>query len=199
LENLPKSGPCIVAANHLSILDAPLVYGLIGSEEITGWAAEKWEWHPIFGPILRLGGGIFIDRGEVDREALRAAVRWLQDGKVFGMSPEGTRSRVGALIRAKTGVAYLAHETKATIVPLAVIGTDTGIEELLHFKRPELTVRIGKPFHLPPLDPDQRTASLRRNADEVMCRIAALLPPRYWGVYAEHPRLKEILAASAHE
>ncbi len=197
LENLPPQGPYIIAVNHLSILDVPFVYGILGGPHITGWAAEKWERHPLVSPLLRLGHGIFIQRGKVDRGALRAAVSWLREGKVFAMAPEGTRSRTGGLQRAKTGIAYLAHLTGAPIVPMALIGTERGIPAALRLRRAQLILRIGKPFRLPPLDRKDRAGSLRRNTDEVMCRIAALLPPEYRGVYADHPRLQELLPEQA--
>ncbi len=196
LENLPPNGPYILTANHLSIFDLPIAYGWLGSEDVTGWAAEKWEQHPIFGPLLRLGGGIFIQRGEVDRGALHAAVAWLQAGKIFGMSPEGTRTKTGGLARAKTGIAFLAHKTNAPIVPLGLIGTEKIGPALKRLRRARVTVRIGKPYTLPALDEDNRTSGLRANTDEVMCRIAALLPPEYRGIYAEHPRLKELLTGT---
>jgi 1-acyl-sn-glycerol-3-phosphate acyltransferase len=195
LQHLPTQGPYILASNHLSRLDTVLVYSLAGGGHLTGWAAEKYQRHWLFGPILRLGGGIFIRRGEVDREALQSAVDWLRAGRAFGMAPEGTRSKTGALIRAKTGVAYLANASGAPIVPVAITGTERAVPELLRLRRPRLTVRIAKPVHLPQVADDERAAGLRRNTDEIMCRIAALLPPQYRGVYADHPRLQEMLAA----
>lgn len=195
LENLPSHGPYILAANHLSRLDLPLVYGLIGDRRIAGWAAEKYERHWFFGALLRIGGGIFIRRGEVDRGALHAAVEWLRAGKVFGMAPEGTRSSTGALIRAKTGAAYLANETGAPLVPVAITGTERALRTLLRMRRPRVSVRFGEPFFLPPVPEQDRIAGLLCNTDEIMCRIAAMLPPAYRGLYADHPRLKQILEA----
>ncbi len=193
LDNLPESGPYILALNHLSYFDLPFVFGLIGGENVTGWAAEKYARHPIFGPILRMGSGIFIDRGVVDRSALSAAEDWLSQGKIFGMAPEGTRSKDTQLQRGKTGVAYLSHLTGTPIVPIGLFGTEDTIRCWLRLRRPTFHMRIGEPFTLPPLDPKNRTASLRRDTDEIMCRIAALLPPEYRGVYADHPRLQELL------
>jgi 1-acyl-sn-glycerol-3-phosphate acyltransferase len=66
---------------------------------------------------------------------------------------------------------------------------------LLRLRRQRVDIAIGRLFALPPLDPDDRAASLRRNTDEIMCRLAALLPPSYRGHYADHPRLRELLAA----
>jgi 1-acyl-sn-glycerol-3-phosphate acyltransferase len=196
LENLPAHGPYILAGNHLSRLDLPFIYGLIGNERMTGWAAEKYQRHLFFGTLVRMGGGIFIRRGEVDRGALEAAVDWLRAGKVFGMSPEGTRSRTGALIRAKTGAAYLAAETGAPVVPIAITGTERALATLLHLRRPTVRARFGKPLSLHIPAGEDRGVALRRNSDEIMCQIAAMLPPEYRGVYADHPRLKELLGAT---
>lgn len=196
-ENLPPQGPYIVAANHLHLLDAPLLYGLLGGEQVSGWAAEKWRNDPFIGRILKLGGATFIRRGEVDREAISAAVDWLKAGKVFGIAPEGTRSKTGGLIRGKSGIAYIAHEAGAAIVPVGHFGTEKIWPALARLRRQPVTVRIGKPFVLPPLDSHDRAASLRRQADEVMCRIAVLLPAEYRGLYTDHPRLTALLAEVA--
>ncbi len=196
LGNVPSEGPYIMASNHLGLVDVPLIFGLVGGEHLTGWAAEKWQRHLIFGTLLRMGGGIFIQRGEVDRKALEGAIRWLEAGNVFGMAPEGTRSKTGGLIRAKTGIAYLVDHVDVPILPVALTGTEAAIRSLLRLRRQRVTVRFGELFELPPLDAGDRSASLRRNADEVMCHIAALLPPEYRGVYAGHPRTRELLNTS---
>ncbi len=197
LENVPESGPFLMVSNHLSMSDVPVAYIYLGGPHITGWAAAKWRNHPFFAPIVHLGGGIFIERGEVDRSALDAALAWLRSGKAFGMSPEGTRSRNSGLQRGKTGAAYLADGADVPILPVGLIGTDRTFRSLLRLRRPEIIVRIGKPFKLPPLDDEHRSLSLRRNTDEIMCRIAALLPPRYWGYYAGNPRVLELVEQSS--
>jgi 1-acyl-sn-glycerol-3-phosphate acyltransferase len=192
VNNIPKSGPFIFATNHMSYVDPVLLYYYIGGEHITGWAADKYRKH-IFGAIAKLGNPIFIRRGVVDRDALDAGVEALKSGLAFGLAPEGTRSTTGALIKAKTGISYLAEHSKAPIFIAAITGTEKAVSELKRLHRPHLKVRFSKSFHLPPLDPDDRTASMRRNADEVMCRMAAMLPPEYRGEYADHPRLAEFL------
>jgi 1-acyl-sn-glycerol-3-phosphate acyltransferase len=194
-ENIPSRGPYIVITNHLSFLDAPIVYELLGGPELTGWAAEKWEHNLIFGTVLRTIGTYFVQRGQVDRGALDFAVAWLRAGHVFGMAPEGTRSHTGGLNKAKTGVAYIAHYSGAPILPIAHAGTDHAMRSLLRLRRQRIDIVIGRPFHLPPLDPEHRAGSLRRNTDEAMCRLAALLPASYRGFYAQHPRLLELLAS----
>lgn len=194
-QNLPARGPYILAANHLGMLDAPLIYSEVGGPDIAAWVAEKWEHHWILGPFMRAANGIFIQRGEVDREALDAAVAWLRSGKVFGMAPEGTRSRTHQLNRGKSGIVYLAQQADVPIVPAAFINTEDALPALLRLRRKRAVLRIGEPFRLPPLDPARRAESTRQQADEVMCRIAALLPEPYRGVYADHPRLQALLAS----
>ncbi|HET7011767.1 MAG TPA: lysophospholipid acyltransferase family protein [Anaerolineales bacterium] len=194
-ENIPERGPYIVVANHLSFLDAPVLYEVVGGPQLSGWAAEKWERNLVFGTILRTMGIHFIQRGLVDRSALDFAVEWLRSGGTFGMSPEGTRSQSGALNQAKTGVAYIAHHSGASILPIAHHGTERAMRSLLRLRRQRIDVTVGRLFSLPPLDPDDRAASLRRNADEVMCHLAALLPPSYRGFYADHPRTQALLAS----
>jgi 1-acyl-sn-glycerol-3-phosphate acyltransferase len=195
LENIPKEGPYILAPNHMSRADTPLLFIYFGGKNVTGWVANKYRRNLFFGLLVQLGNPIFIRRGEVDRQAIDAAANALRAGKIFGLAPEGTRSRVGSLIRGKTGIAYLADLAQAPIFPTAITGTNTLFHNLLKLRRTNITVTFGELFHLPPLDPEDRSASLRRNTDEVMCRIAAMLPEEYRGVYADHPRLKEILEA----
>ncbi|MGH2605958.1 MAG: lysophospholipid acyltransferase family protein [Anaerolineales bacterium] len=194
-ENMPSRGPCLLAANHLAFLDPPFVYSELGGDFTAGWAAEKYERHPLFGPVLRLGGAIFIRRGEVDRGALAAALAALRQGKTFWLAPEGTRSPNGSLIRGRTGVAYLAYRGDAPIIPAAVTGTERARADLSRLRRPTFTLTVGRPFRLPRLDHDPRPEELRQGADEVMCQIAALLPPAYRGVYADHPRTRELVGS----
>ena len=193
VENIPSAPPYIVVANHLSYFDAPLLFTILKVEKITGWAAEKYQHHPLYGPFVNLHGGVFIQRGKVDRQALATAIDRLQNGYVFGIAPEGTRSHTGTLAHGKTGTAYLANEADVPIVPFAISGTDKALRTLLRFRRPHLSVRVGQPFHLPPVNEETRSTDLRRNTDEIMCRIAAMLPPSYRGVYSDHPRLEEFL------
>jgi 1-acyl-sn-glycerol-3-phosphate acyltransferase len=192
-QHLPTTGPCLIVANHLSFLDAVLIFALLGGDDLMAMAAEKWERNLIFGTILRLGNAYFVRRGQVDRQALERAADWLRAGKIFGIAPEGTRSKDGGLGRARPGVAYLASLVDCPVVPIAHWGTETTWSAWLRLRRPRIEVRIGPPFHLPAIDPENRSASLRSNADEVMVHLAALMPPERRGLYAQHPRLVELL------
>jgi 1-acyl-sn-glycerol-3-phosphate acyltransferase len=126
---------------------------------------------------------------------MRAALDYLRTKQgMLGIAPEGTRSRVGKLIQAKPGVAMLAEKANVPIIPVAIRGSEDAMRKILSLQRPKLIVRFGKPFMLPPMQRENRDVSLQANTDEIMCRIAALLPPEYHGYYATNPRLKEILS-----
>lgn len=195
LGNLPSQGGYILAANHLSVVEVPLLYCLIGRKDITGLVAKKHQKNPLFRWLVNSMGGIWLNREEADARAIRAAREHLRSGGVLGISPEGTRSPTGALIPAKTGVAYLAAQADVPILPVGVVGTWKITRKILTLQRPEILVNIGQPFRLPPVPREQRAQALRSNTEEIMSRIAVLLPPEYRGVYATHPRLEELLQA----
>jgi len=192
-ENIPAHGPYILAINHMSKADPPLIWISWPRIQIRFFAAEKWERHLIFGPLMKHSGAIYINRGEVDRKALREALEALEDGAVFGLSPEGTRSRVGALIKARDGTAYLASRADVPIVPVGLVNTDRLGSNMAHFRRTHVEARIGKPFQLPVTGARPKGNELAACTHLIMVQIAALLPQRYWGYYSESPALKAFL------
>lgn len=197
LENVPEQGAALLAVNHLSRIDPPLVFALLKRRDATVLAADKYKKNPLFRLAIESVGGIWINRDEADFNALREALHHLQQGGLLGIAPEGTRSRSGALIQAKTGIAYLADKAGVPVVPIAVWGTETAFQQLFRLRKPKLTIQFGQPLTLPPVERRNREACLQRNTDEIMCHIAMLLPPQYRGVYADHPRLKELLESTS--
>ena len=143
--------------------------------------------------IVNLAGGIWLNREELDTQAIRTAVNFLKQGGLLGIAPEGTRSKNGGLLPAKSGVAYLASKSQAKIVPIAITGTENAWSSLMKLRRPKIKIIFGAPFELPPIDRSRRELDLQSNTDEIMCRIAALLPEKYRGVYAGHIRLQELI------
>ena len=197
LENIPSKGSGIMASNHLAIMDAPLVFSLLEREDATSLVADSYQDHPLIRWVVIIAQGIWINREEEDLQAMRQARNYLRDGGLLGIAPEGTRSDTGALMPAKTGAAYLADRARGLpLIPFSIAGTEKVFAELGHLRRPRIRVRIGEAFTLPPVDRRDRDASLERNTDEIMCRIAAMLPPEYRGAYAEHPRLSELLGGN---
>jgi 1-acyl-sn-glycerol-3-phosphate acyltransferase len=193
MENVPSTGGCILASNHVGILDAPLVFVFIEREDITALVADKYRHKFPINWLVNSVQAIWIKREEADLSALRQAREFLAKGGILGIAPEGTRSQTGGLAPAKTGVAYLADKAGVPVVPVAVTGAESGVRKLLLLRRPTFHIEFGEPITLPPVDRRDRDGSLQRNTDEIMCRIATMLPFDYRGVYAEHPRLKELV------
>lgn len=193
IENVPAQGPYILAINHMSKADPPLMLLSWPAARIRFFAGEKWERHAIFGPLMKHSGAVYINRGEVDRKALRMALEALRDGAVFGVAPEGTRSRVGALIQARDGTAYLASRAKVPVVPVGLVNSDVLGSNMAHLRRTELETRIGEPFYLPETVERPKGNELAACTHLIMVHIAALLPERYWGYYADSPALAALM------
>lgn len=196
LEHIPQTGGCLLAVNHLSRLDAPLVFAHLRRRDSTGLVANKYRSNWFFRWIVEWAQGIWLDRENPDYGALRAAIRYLRKGGVIGIAPEGTRSPTGGLMRPKAGVAFLAVKANVPIVPVAITGTEKAFRELLRLRRARVRMVFGEPYRLA-LANGQETA-WEAAADEIMCRIASLLPEAYHGVYAGHPRLLELLNMNGH-
>jgi 1-acyl-sn-glycerol-3-phosphate acyltransferase len=195
INELPRTGPLIVASNHASNLDVPV----IGSWLIPKlgrrihWLGKKelFDW-PIIGWVAANGGVHPVDRGAADVEAFRLAQRILDEGHVLFVFPEGTRSPDGALQEARDGVALLALRTGAPIVPLGISGSYRVWPKGQRLPHPggRVTVRVGRPFRpadeLPEDTP--RAAAKRLTTEMIMDRIAALLPPGQRGVHGDAGR-----------
>lgn len=186
LENLPQGGSLLVAFNHLAHLDAPLVIASL-PWPVEGIGLADLYRVPITGQLLRLYGTIPVHRDQFDREVIRRALQVLAEGKVLALAPEARMSLTGALERARHGVAYLALRSGAPILPLAITGTERVLSELRRLRRPRLTVTFGELFVTPPRvsKPQARRQQVAEFTDEIMYRIAALLPSEYRGVYGD--------------
>lgn len=195
-ENLPDHGAFIIATNHLGMLDATLLYYAIDRWDVFVPVAEKWEENAFLRWLGRHLNFVFIDRFNPDLKAMRKIIGLMEKGYTLVIAPEGTRSRVESMIEGKPGVSYLAAKLRRPIVPIGLAGTEDRVvlENLRHFRRSPIVVNAGKPFSLPPVPNNDRDAALSEATDEIMCRIAALIPEKNRGVYADHPRLKELLA-----
>ncbi|MFL7868886.1 MAG: lysophospholipid acyltransferase family protein [Anaerolineales bacterium] len=194
LENIPKEAGFVIATNHLGRLDVALLFYTLEGDFILP-VAEKYEHHWLFGPIGNAMGGIWLDRFNADVRSIREILARMKAGGILVIAPEGTRSKTEAMAEGKPGVAYLATKAGVPIVPVALTGTEDRVvvDRLVHLNKSEIKIVIGPPFELPPIKGKDRDAALKQSTDEIMCHIGALLPKKYRGVYAEHPRLKELL------
>jgi 1-acyl-sn-glycerol-3-phosphate acyltransferase len=186
LEHVPSEGPCLFVTNHLHLLDTPLIAAAI-PYRVYVFVGEKWAKHLLLGPLFRSLDAIFVQRGEVDRNALRKALAVLGGGGMLGLAPEGTRSRTGGLQRGRSGAAYLALRAGVPVVPLSVTGGQDVFRALKRLHRARVQVVFGPAFQPPVLSADQRpsSAQVRDLTDEIMYRLAALLPPEHRGEYSD--------------
>ena len=195
-ENLPLDNTgVIIAANHLGRLDIPLIYYILKRNDIILLVAEKYRASALVRWFVKQLDAIYIDRFNADFGALRKALNRLRKGGVMVLSPEGTRSQSGVLLEGKPGASYLAAKAGVPILPVGITGTEDRLARryLPRLRRLPVTIRVGKPFNLPPIKGKEREALMQAYTDEIMCQIAALLPAEYRGFYADHPRLKELL------
>lgn len=155
-ENIPQTGAIIVAPNHKSYWDPPVIGVAFNTRIIHYMAKEELFKNPLFGWLIRQFGTFPVKRGSVDRTAIRQAIRELKAGNPLGIFPEGTRIRKEGLGRFHSGMASLALMTGTPVIPVAVIGS----KDLPHKKGP-LAVLIGKPIEVKKDKPsDEKVAEL---------------------------------------
>jgi 1-acyl-sn-glycerol-3-phosphate acyltransferase len=189
-ENIPAKGGVILAINHNSFLDTPVLFVNPVRSDITALVTTKYQKKPFIKWFTESAEGIWINRDIADFTAIRAASKVLAEGRPLGIAPEGTRSKTAQLQAGKPGTIMLAVKSGVPIVPVGITGTEDAFEKLARFIKPHIIIRIGKAFTIPEFKPGERSADLQRWTDELMVRIAALLPESYRGVYAQHPQLE---------
>jgi 1-acyl-sn-glycerol-3-phosphate acyltransferase len=191
-ENIPASGPAIMASNHLSVVDS-IYLPLMVSRPVT--FAAKSEYFTgtrlrdrAVGAYLRSTNQLSTDRAgaRAAQDMLDAALQLLKDGQLFGIYPEGTRSPDGRLYRGRTGVGYLALNSGAPVIPVAMIGTDRMLPPGARIPRPgRIGIRIGEPLTFDQYRDGPAGARQRRAiTDEVVQAIQRLSGQEYVPMYA---------------
>jgi len=210
-EHVPRSGPVILASNHLSFIDSiaipvssprPVFY-LAKSSYFEGTGLKGWGQRLFFtsfgaSPVRRGAGQAALDALEQHRQML-------DEGLAVALYPEGTRSLDGRLYKGRTGVAYLALQTGAPVIPVGLVGTDavmpvggSGLPKL----RPRITVRFGEPLDVSTFGPATSGRARRQATDAIMEAIHALSGQELAGVYNEppaHSPIDRIRQALPHE
>lgn len=195
LDNLPKTGAFVITTNHLGLMDVLLLYYGIDRWDVFVPVAEKWERNMFFRWLGKYLNFVFIDRFNPDLKAIRKMIGLMELGHTLVITPEGTRSRVGSLQEGRPGAGYLAAKLQRPILPIGIAGTADKVilTNLRRLRRSQVIATVGKPYVLPPFSNRDRDTALKQYTDEIMCRIAALIPDSYRGVYARHPRLLQLL------
>ena len=191
-ENIPVSGPAIVASNHLSVIDSiflplmltrPLVFAA-KSEYFTGTRLRD----RAVAAYLRATNQLPVDRAgaRAAQDMLEAALGLLRSGELFGIYPEGTRSPDGRLYRGRTGIGWLALHSGAPVIPVAMIGTERILPPGHRLPRPgKIGIRIGEPLTFEALQGQGAGARQRRVVtDEVVQAIQKLSGQEYVPMYA---------------
>ena len=177
-QNVPAHGAVIIASNHLSWTDVPLIPAFVKRKIV--YMAKEEAFQSKIGWLVRFLGAFPVKRGEADRQSIRAADELLKAGQILGMFPEGTRSKIHQLGKAHAGLGMVALRSGVPVVPVAIWGSENAFKKF----RPRVTITIGEPMLLKPKGKKITREDIDEATDQVMQRIASMLPPEYRGVYA---------------
>jgi len=185
LDKVPQHGPLIAYSNHTGQIEVPMMFAHLQPRRVTGFAkAETWDnW--FLNWVFDVWGAIPLRRGEADMSAMRAALTALDNSFIIGIAPEGTRNQTGRLLKAHPGVVMLAIRSGAPLLPVAHWGGEKFIHNLKRFRRTDFHIRVGEPFRLK-TEGLKITSQIRQEiVDQMMYRLAELLPEEYRGAYSD--------------
>ena len=182
-ERVPLTGPVILASNHASFIDPPLV-GAGLPREINYLARESLFRFPGIGALLRSWNAVPVDRDGGGARGLKAILDRLRDGGAIILFPEGTRARDGKLQPARSGIGLIVIKSTAPVIPVRVFGTYEAFGRHVKFPRPhQIVVKYGKPLAFGELRAEAKTCSKERLkqiyqevADDLMLEISKLEP-----------------------
>ena len=178
-DNVPKHGPFLIAANHLSWTDIPLVPLLLPGKVV--YMAKEEYFSSRLAWLVRFLGSFPVKRGEGDRQALRAAEGQLKKGNVVVMFPEGTRSKTKMMAKGHAGLGMIALRSGVPVVPVAIWGSEKVLKEF----GPRVVISYGEPMVFKPKGAKITREDIDNATEQTMRAIAAMLPPEYRGVYNE--------------
>ncbi len=188
LEHVPSNGPLLLITNHINFFDAIVIMGVLHPRPLTMMGKAENFQKPLLKAIFSLWDAIPVRRGELDMTAIHDSLEALRQGKMLGVAPEGTRSKNGVLQQGRAGMVLLAHRSGAPFLPVAIFGHEHYRDDVRHFHKVRVHANFGQMFQM-----ETGGAMLSRDVreeitDEIMYRIAALLPEAQRGVYADFQR-----------
>jgi len=166
-DRFPKTGAVVLACNHVSLADPPLV-GTASPRRVNVMAKSEL-FVPVLGSLYKLLGAFPVRRGASDRAAIKHGIDVLKKGQCLMIFPEGTRSRDGKLGKAQPGALMMASKARAAIVPTCIVGTDFKREKCLW---PKVTISFGEPIYFPQ-EGEITKDMLHEMTEEMMRRIGA--------------------------
>ncbi len=185
LRRVPQSGPLILVANHINILEVPLIYWRLQPRRVHGLVlAARWE-NPLLAWGLDACESIPLVRGGINLDAMRQALDLLAAGHILIIAPEGTRSSDGRLQSGHPGIVPLALKSGAPVMPVGYFGSEGYKENLKKLHRTDFHIVAGEPFRLVTCGETVTREVRQQMVDEVMYRLAAILPEAYRGNYAD--------------
>jgi 1-acyl-sn-glycerol-3-phosphate acyltransferase len=182
--NIPERGSYLVACNHITIYEPPLVLAFWPSALEVAAAVDVFD-RPQQGTLVRLYGSLPVHRGGFDRHLIEVMVAMLKGGRSVLIFPEGGRSHSPGLRRAWQGTSYVAARAGVDVVPVGVTGTESLGEAIHEHRRIRVRMMIGEPVCTPAIDlhSPERKRALVDHTERIMRRIAGLLPESHRGVY----------------
>jgi 1-acyl-sn-glycerol-3-phosphate acyltransferase len=183
LQHLPKSGPALIATNHLGDADVALILAALPAAPEALGKIELLLEYPLLWRLMDWYGVIWVHRGRVDRGSLACAVKALHAGRYVVIAPEGRYTLAAGLEKGGFGAAYIALQAGVDVIPMALTGTQNAevYGHLRRLKRPPVSVTVGKSLHI---SGDSKRGSLRGATKQIMEAIARLLPPHERGAYS---------------
>jgi 1-acyl-sn-glycerol-3-phosphate acyltransferase len=181
-ENIPRTGALMVVANHLSSAD-PVLIGAKLDRRMIFMAKEELFRNPVSRYFVMQFGAFPVYRAGPTREAIRHANRILKQGQVLGMFPEGKRSKNGGMEPALLGSALIAYTNQVPVLPIGIAGSERIHGFNWMWRRPRISLNIGRPFYLPDKGPSPSREQLMESTDIIMNRVSELLPEKYQGEY----------------
>ncbi len=185
LGQVPASGPMLLVANHVSTLDGPMLYVFLQPRRIIALAKKQLWDHKFTGWVMDMWRSIPVDRENMGRESMDQCFEVLDRGEILAIAPEGTRSIDGNLQQGKAGVAFIAHKKQAPLLPVVTLGFEKFSHYFKRFRRTPITIVVGKPFTLVQKGGRIDANTRQEIVDEMMMRLAQLMPRSQWGFYKD--------------